>query len=538
MALEKQLTVKQRAVRIPLDYFRHKSGLDRWKGGLALLAVAAGLIYIAWSTTGSSGPSHFSPGPLTSVHSMWNDRCEVCHQSFTPTAAGAWSGNPHAADVLCQACHRGEEHSSKQITAEVASCSACHADHRGRDADLIRVADSQCTTCHADIAAHVKPGSKPLEPPLANVTSFITDHPDFRSAKRDPAQLKFSHSRHMRPGVTFGLNPMTLNDLAPADRDRYRQSGQSDTDLVTLNCSSCHQLDRTQSVSETDTKARQINLTAFSATENPVRPAGDYMLPISYELHCQACHQLTYAGRAKPVENSSENSARYLAAKQSETVPHGWNDEQLRRYLTQVLDMQFINNPDHDLLKSPLGPAVQQPLEKWRLPNRPPKSNELPENIGEYLTDELHAAVKNLRLQCVECHQMSPQSDSLAVQQVSMRPVWFAYAKFNHVAHRAVACQSCHSGAFPGELPAEPAAIETLDGETVPIPGRQLCLECHSPPQGTGADATGGARFDCVECHGYHHGDSPWHGPGDSSGGAAHEVSVKEFIDRESMKSH
>jgi hypothetical protein len=396
---------------------------------------------------------------------------------------------------------------------------------------LIRVADAKCTTCHADIAAHIKSGTQPLQPALANVASFITDHPDFRSAKRDPAQIKFSHSRHMRPGITFGLNPLTLNDLAPADRQHYRQQGQADIDLITLNCSSCHQLDRNQSVTQSGTATDQITRTAFSTTDNPPRPAGDYMLPISFEQHCQACHQLTYAGRAKPTEATAENNTRYLAAKQSESVPHGWSDEQLRHYLTQVLDSRFINNPDHDLLKGPLESAVKQPLEKWRLPNRPPKPNELLQTVGEYLTDEQQAAVKNLRLQCIECHQMSPQPNSLQVQPVSTRPVWFAYAKFDHMAHRAVSCQACHSGAYPGDLPTEPTAMETLDGENVPIPGRQLCLQCHSPPQGSGTDVTGGARFDCVECHRYHHGDSPWHGSGDSAAGVSREVTVKEFID-------
>jgi hypothetical protein len=126
---------------------------------------------------------------------------------------------------------------------------------------------------------------------------------------------------------------------------------------------------------------------------------------------------------------------------------------------------------------------------------------------------------------------MSPQPNSLQVQPVSTRPVWFAYAKFDHMAHRAVSCQACHSGAYPGDLPTEPTAMETLDGENVPIPGRQLCLQCHSPPQGSGTDVTGGARFDCVECHRYHHGDSPWHGSGDSAAGVSREVTVKEFID-------
>jgi hypothetical protein len=532
MAPQNQTNVKQRAVRIPLDYFQRRSVLDRWKGGLALLAALAAVAYALWSAVGQGGPGHFSPGPLAAVHAMWNDRCEACHESFTPTSAEAWSGNPHAADALCQACHRGAEHSSKQIAAEVASCSACHADHRGHDADLIRVADSQCTNCHANIAAHLKTGAKSPEPPLVNVSSFVSDHPDFRSARRDPAQLKFSHSRHMRAGLTFGLNPLKLNDLAPADRQRYRLPAQTDSDLVTLNCASCHELENSQTINQTVVQTARINTASLAASTGPstFRPSGDYMLPINFETHCQACHQLTIAPHSKPVEAAADNGARYLAASQGETVPHGWSDAQLRRYLTQVLDMRFINNPDRNLQAAPLSAAVNESLEKWRLPSRPPKADELPNTIGQYLNGELEAAMKNLRLQCIECHQMTAQPDSLEVQPVSIRAVWLAGSKFDHAAHRAISCQACHAGAYPATLPAEPAAIQTLDADPSFIPGRQLCLKCHSPAEGSGTTATGGARFDCVECHDYHHGDSPWHGGGDESENPVHDVPVENFI--------
>jgi hypothetical protein len=36
------------------------------------------------------------------------------------------------------------------------------------------------------------------------------------------------------------------------------------------------------------------------------------------------------------------------------------------------------------------------------------------------------------------------------------------------------------------------------------IPNRQVCLECHRPAAGSGSNAKGGARFDCIECHQYH----------------------------------
>src|SRR3954469_20928313 len=227
MARDNQTNVKQRAARIPLDYFRRKSVLERGKQWLAVLAVMAGIGYVAWSAFG--GPEtvkYYSPGKLSAAHAMWENRCEACHQSFVPLSAGAWTGTERATDLRCQNCHQGAEHSHKQITAEVADCAACHHEHKGKAADIVRTADSNCTVCHANIAAHIKPDAKPLEPALANVTSFLTNHPDFRSAKRSESAIKFSHSRHLQPGLSFGRGAMSLKDLNPADRKRYTKSGQ------------------------------------------------------------------------------------------------------------------------------------------------------------------------------------------------------------------------------------------------------------------------------------------------------------------------
>ncbi len=181
--------------------------------------------------------------------------------------------------------------------------------------------------------------------------------------------------------------------------------------------------------------------------------------------------------------------------------------------------MRFINESDRSLQSTPLTEALKQPLDKWRLPNRPPQSGDASQTVGDYLQGELQTAIKNLRLQCAECHRLSDERDSLTVAPVSSHPVWLEHASFSHVAHRAVSCQACHVGAFPEKLPAQPAPMATLDDQVF-IPDRKVCLQCHSPPQDDGSTATGGARSDCVECHRYHNGDSPWHGLGDAARGA------------------
>src|SRR5262245_61139105 len=42
-------TGKQRASKIPLDYFRHSSPLDRWRLWLAIIALAATVGWIGWA---------------------------------------------------------------------------------------------------------------------------------------------------------------------------------------------------------------------------------------------------------------------------------------------------------------------------------------------------------------------------------------------------------------------------------------------------------------------------------------------------------
>jgi hypothetical protein len=213
----------------------------------------------------------------------------------------------------------------------------------------------------------------------------------------------------------------------------------------------------------------------------------------------------------------------------AQIVPHGWTGEKLRRYVEQVLDAKFINESDKSLQSIPVSDALKQPLEKWRLPNRQPQSSQPRGTVGEYLDAELDAAVKNLRLQCSECHQMKEAPDSLDIQPVTMHPAWLAHARFSHVAHRKVECHSCHEAAFPTGVD-ESLQTLGLDRGDPFLPARTVCLECHSPASADDAKAHGGAPADCVLCHRYHDVDSPWHGLGSSSRAAGQRVTIPEFI--------
>jgi hypothetical protein len=400
------------------------------------------------------------------------------------------------------------DHAANQISADVEGCAACHTDHHGRTADLMIVADSKCTVCHSNIAAHVDAKAKSSNLGLKDVTNFVTNHPEFKlgSSRKDPGPLKFSHIWHLLPGLPFGNGPYKLCDLSPADRDRYRKSGQSDNDLISLDCSACHQLSRGAGLPRGAANGADVGQASVSG---PVRAAGDYMLPISYELHCRACHPLAYSGSTEPAvaKQPSTGETERLAAKPGETVPHGWTDPQLQQYLERVLSAQLLNQSDASVLAKPLPFAVKnQPAPNSPLPNRTTTTQPQPKTLGDYLNAELNDRVAVLRNECLVCH-VAKSTQGLEIQPLSISKPWLDEAKFDHTAHRQMDCQACHVFDFPQKLPTDPTVIQIADSAEKLIPKRAVCLECHRPAEGSGTNAKGGARFDCIECHRYHEGE-------------------------------
>src|SRR5207253_1997551 len=150
-------TGKQRASRIPLDYFKHPDLLERWKHRLLGLAV---LVTLGWWGLGylrsDSGNLRYQRGPVASVHAAWEENCNTCHVSFTPIHSENWAttlvGSAHTSDQNCQTCHAGPVHHDNQ--KEKFSCAHCHRDHQGRDFALVRASDNDCTQCHANLSGH------------------------------------------------------------------------------------------------------------------------------------------------------------------------------------------------------------------------------------------------------------------------------------------------------------------------------------------------------------------------------------------------
>lgn len=493
-------------LKAPATAHRRRDFIARSQVILAVFAVLAALGFWAAEWLGRR-EARYSPGPMASVHSQWDANCAACHESSQPLAAGNWfavaSGQTHVADGACQKCHDGPTHHSVQIDSEVAGCTSCHREHQGRAGRLLAVADSQCTSCHQNLAGHSSLIVKQTVQLFGNVTRFAEGgHPDFRwvdGKESDPGTVAFNHALHMSPGMILGgksanAKGFTLNQIDEPLRKNYSRDGATNNSLVQLECRSCH---RTEA---RDFPTQEGQLAGVPL--NPLRPAqgtGRIMAPIVYEQHCQACHPLTI-DRTLPGNPKSD-----LFAVRHRMQPKEIIEELQGRYTNLWLKGLWTPTP-----------AAGTPVLPGKLP--------MPKKVADLAESEALAAVKKLLIDepplkqrvlgpttCQKCHEsLSPD---LGVHQTVPRAnipvVWFEHARFDHTAHRAVDCRGCHEAAYP-----DSASFSTRSS-SVMLPTIKNCVQCHAPASGT----TGGARFDCIACHSYHHGDAPLEGRGSQARG-------------------
>jgi hypothetical protein len=500
-------TSKGRATRIPLDYYRKQDWLRRSKFWLALLAVVPA---IAWAGFNSMRSESFSsPGPVVTSHALWDHECAACHISFTGIRDDAirLAGSPaHATDRKCQACHLGPQHDAHQLAHDVVGCASCHEDHRGRDASLTRIADAACTNCHADLLKHTTTPERVVDDSrtdlerrtvFGRVTAFDADHhPEFQSFRSDPSRLKFSHRRHLAPGLNFGEHDRfpakRIRDLDPDDRQRYRSPGQTDDATIQLTCAACHTLEARET--------RPGHAESSSAFQT--RSSGAYMAPITYEAHCRACHPLEF-------ERHEEGEPMKL-------IRHGLAPHEIRDFLAGQYDRALLD-------PSPEMAVVPRPTSR-PFPGKPAP----PATIAtrDAVRSQIAAADEFLRGRCLECHDLPGLPSQSATAPTHVPDVWLRHARFDHAAHRAVECRVCHTQDYLYDPRRSENGMALLDNQDVLMPKLEVCTQCHVAER---AGKPGGARVDCVECHWYHGVDDAGSGRGAPDRGVTHAWEIKPF---------
>ena len=242
------------------------------------MVAVIGLIMIA--LTGTDREDLLSPGPLTFQHSVVGG-CAGCHQNFDDGPAGwvvtAFGGTPdghapdghapdgHGSDSACHTCHalgadaerahsrppaqaaalteaawayRAEHNTVAPLKARISgwlftdadaphssvSCSTCHREHRGVEADLTEMPEGACQSCHT-----------------VQFASFGNGHPEFDKPlfERRP-RIAFDHAahldRHFGATESAGKAPETCSTChLPSDDGRAMLTGSFET-----MCASCH----------------------------------------------------------------------------------------------------------------------------------------------------------------------------------------------------------------------------------------------------------------------------------------------------------
>jgi len=492
-------------------YFHRAEPLRRWKN---LAAIGAAFLTLGWLVVefvlpGRAANAH-SHGELANPHAAFDSDCQACHKGHS---AGEFFSNPLSAfgarsrwrDLTCVKCHAGPSHHENAKDQSFHNqCSNCHHDHNGRNFSLVKMDDSHCTKCHENLAPTHATGNTRF---ANTITSFATDHPEFRSLKIERG-LKFSHGLHMTPGLVYGANdqnkwtPESLGQQFGSDaRDRFASATGDPNDPVQLNCNSCHVLDSGRPAPQDTEANRLFDLklkTIPGASRNsilPSRSSGEYYQPVNFDVACKVCH---------PIRSPSTASGG--VAIKDFNIPHRRQTNALRQVIRGELANRLASDKN-PLLAAPLGPG-------GRLD---PAMNPELGTFGKELDRLTEASLQAVGVACGKCHH-SPAAVKTDVLPLPDKSIWFEHASFNHVSHRGLTCAACHPGTE--------ASFSLNEREPPLIAGVKSCQTCHAPANAGGA----GIRHSCVDCHKYHNGDRPRQGLGSPRRDPKDPLSVDQFL--------
>lgn len=510
MALKE--TGKQRAQRIPLDYYRAPDPIRRWKTVLGWTALVIPLAWLGASARDPEKHFHGSRGPVARVHQAIEQQCSACHTPFEAINSESWTVPffTHPTDIgnqKCQTCHEGPAHHAGQKPD--ISCAACHREHRGEEASLTHLSDRVCTQCHKDLPPHHATGKPTLAADALSVSGFAKgSHPEFRSIQKDPGKLKFNHELHLSQGMALrrgadrGGEIQVLETIPEPYRSRYAamQGAKSMEEPVKLQCAACHVLDGG-------------DLSKDPLPGLPKHSDGAYFLPITYENNCQGCHTLAVAGTIlADGKEDKESKVKFDKI----VVPHRLQPAAVMKYLENVFLAQAARGET-----ALMGHKLERPLPGKKLAALPDLT------VREHVDRQL-ANVKKFMFEaenknaCMECHHIEPGKEKGMLGTIVpgvIPQVWFKGARFDHKAHRAVDCKSCHDGAA--------TSIKSAD---VLIPGMDNCLQCHSPRGQDEKGAFGGVDHACTTCHNYHHRAEPFQGLGARDRAPRMLLSIQDFL--------
>jgi hypothetical protein len=435
-------TTKDRAKRIDLMYFSRPHWLRNWR---FWLAVGVPVLALGWFLTArAGGQKALSSGPLSHSHAAFTSKCALCH------VVQASSFFEYAQDKACLSCHDAPVHQASQKFTP--TCASCHIEHKGK-LRMAATADATCVQCHGNLQTR---DGKLLY--ARSIEKFEGNHPEFaplRERVADPGGVKLNHNVHLQANL-IGPNHTR----------------------VQMTCDNCH---RVVAVQDTWPYPGALKpATAAADVPEVLRPkySRAYMAPPKFTETCAGCHLLDFDSRFG-----------------AEQVPHDKADV-IHDFLTKRFASYIAANPT----------AVREPVQAdRRIPGRA-CALRVAHNPAEWVTLRVEETEWVLWIKtCKECHTLTQggallQDKGCVTPNAAAAPLpeivksnitvrWLPHSDFDHRAHRAMKCESCHTKA--------PASHDTAD---VLIPSIKTCQQCHR----SAGPAKDFAEGRCFECHQYH----------------------------------
>ena len=111
--------------------------MPRWRSACRLLFAILGLTMSPLNAVATNLETLLMPGPVIAGHAKYEQECSRCHDRADRSRQAALCRTCHepvAADI---AQHKGFH--GRLRGAETAQCSACHTEHKGRQADVVKL---------------------------------------------------------------------------------------------------------------------------------------------------------------------------------------------------------------------------------------------------------------------------------------------------------------------------------------------------------------------------------------------------------------
>ena len=308
--------------------------MSRWRLLLAVLSLSMSTPL----ARAASLETLLMPGPVIAGHAKYEQECSRCHDRADRSRQAALCRTCHepiAADI---AQHKGFH--GRLAGAETAQCGACHSEHKGRKADIVKLestsfphartdfpllgahASVACADCHAA-------GRKQREAPSACVDCHGKEDPHAGKLGRNCAdcheaagwaRVRFDHAK-----TKFALTGKHVQATCAACHAGNRYTG------TPTQCAACHAPDDVHAGARGAACADCHQTTGWTGTKyDHLRATGFALAGAHASLDCKSCHKTANLKDPLPREcagchrSDDPHATRFGAACESCHAASAW----------------------------------------------------------------------------------------------------------------------------------------------------------------------------------------------------------------------